>query len=217
MALLVSGCAAAPPADIIGSPASAVSGDPAQAAIYGPMRDGQFLIPGVNVAQVDPKLLRQQVTLPAAIPNEPGTIVVDPANRFLYLIGENGSALRYGVGVGRQGFAWSGTANIHHAGAWPKWFPPTEMIARDPKLARFADGMPGGLDNPLGARALYLFQGNRDTLYRIHGTNEPWSIGKAVSSGCIRLFNQDIIDLYSRVPEDTKVIVLPAGQERGVS
>jgi lipoprotein-anchoring transpeptidase ErfK/SrfK len=141
------------------------------------------------------------------IPNEPGIIVVDPKNRFLYFVEQNGLAVRYGVGVGRQGFAWSGTASIHHAGKWPKWFPQADMVKRDPKTAQFAGGMPGGLDNPLGARALYLFQGDRDTLYRIHGTNDPSSIGKAVSSGCIRLFNQDIVDLYNRVPEGTKVIV----------
>jgi lipoprotein-anchoring transpeptidase ErfK/SrfK len=209
-ALLGSGCVAARPVtDSI--PSSRMTIDPALAAAYGAIQDGKFLIPAVNVGKVDPRFLRQQVKLPAGIPSKPGTIVVDPKNRFLYLVEENGLALRYGVGVGRQGFAWSGTARIHHAGKWPKWFPPADMVKRDPKTAPFAGGMPGGLDNPLGARALYLFQGERDTLYRIHGTNDPSSIGKAVSSGCIRLFNQDIIDLYNRVPEGTKVIVLPSG------
>jgi lipoprotein-anchoring transpeptidase ErfK/SrfK len=214
--LLLSGCLAAGPIGQINRPASEVTA-PRSIAAYGPIQDGKFLIPAVNVAQVDPKFLRQNVSLPVGIPNDPSTIVVDPKNRFLYLVMENGRALRYGVGVGRQGFAWSGTASIHHAGKWPKWFPPAEMVKRDPKAAQFRAGMAGGLDNPLGARALYLFQGARDTLYRIHGTNDPSSIGKAASSGCIRLFNQDIIDLYSRVPEETKVIVLPAGPAPNVS
>lgn len=183
---------------------------------YAAMKDADFLIPAVDLTTVDPKFLRQQVTLPTDIADEPGTIVVDPQNRFLYLVMENGTALRYGVGVGREGFAWSGTARVHHAGKWPKWFPPAQMIERDPKLAKFAAGMPGSLTNPLGARALYLFQGPRDTLYRIHGTNEPSSIGKALSSGCIRLFNQDIIDLYDRVADGTKVIVLPASEAGGI-
>ncbi len=209
--LLVSGCTAAGPRERSDQPAELVA-QPALITKYAPINDGKFLIPAVDITQVDPQFLRQQVALPRGLPNEPGTIVVDPEKRFLYLIGENGQALRYGVGVGRQGFAWSGTAKIHHAGKWPKWFPPAEMIKRDPKASRFANGMPGGLENPLGARALYLFQGERDTLYRIHGTNDPSSIGKAVSSGCVRLFNQDIIDLYNRVPEGTKVIVLSAGE-----
>ncbi len=190
--------------------APAIEHEPESLTRYGAFKDGNFIIPAIDVATVDPKFLRQPVAVPAGIPNEPGMIVVDPQNRFLYLILENGVALRYGVGVGREGFGWSGTARIHHAGAWPKWFPPSDMIKRDPTLAKYAAGKPGGLDNPLGARALYLFQGQRDTLYRIHGTNEPSSIGKAVSSGCIRMFDQDIIDLYNRVGEGTKVTVLPA-------
>jgi lipoprotein-anchoring transpeptidase ErfK/SrfK len=119
-------------------------------------------------------------------------------------------AMRYGIGVGREGFSWSGDAVIQRKAEWPKWTPPAEMVARDPKAAEWANGLPGGLSNPLGARALYLFQGNRDTLYRIHGTTEPYSIGTNVSSGCIRLINQDIVDLYSRVPVGTRVVVLPA-------
>src|SRR5262249_52899179 len=121
-----------------------------------------------------------------------------------------GRAIRYGIGVGREGFAWSGAATVKSKQEWPKWFPPADMMARDPRAAPWADGMPGGLQNPLGARALYLWQGDKDTLYRIHGTNEPWSIGRAGSSGCIRMFNQDVIDLYDRVPEGSRVVVLPA-------
>jgi lipoprotein-anchoring transpeptidase ErfK/SrfK len=191
--------------------------DPGFTAMYGSIQDGPFLIPAVDLRRTDPQFYRQIVSLPANIPNEPGTIVVDPADRFLYLVTENGQAIRYGIGVGRQGFAWNGVASVKSKQEWPKWFPPAEMVTRDPKAAPWARGMPGGLDNPLGARALYLWQGDKDTLYRIHGTNEPWSIGKAVSSGCIRMFNQDIIDLYGRAPEGTKVIVLPAGEPPPVS
>lgn len=141
---------------------------------------------------------------------EPGTIIVDPGERFLYLIMENGSAIRYGVGVGRAGFAWSGDANIGMKRKWPRWLPPEEMVFRDAKAAEWVNGMPGGPDNPLGARALYLYANGEDTLYRIHGTNDPSSIGKAMSSGCIRMLNEDVADLYERVPKGAKVIVLGA-------
>ena len=185
--------------------------DPSIVAMYGPAQDGAFLIPAVDVRRVEPEFFRQVVPLPANIPDETGTVVVDPQHRFLYLVADQGQAIRYGIGVGRAGFAWTGTATVKSKQEWPKWFPPADMMARDPRAAPWSDGMPGGLKNPLGARALYLWQGDQDTLYRIHGTNEPWSIGRAVSSGCIRMFNQDAIDLYSRIPEGTKVIVLPAG------
>ena len=157
---------------------------------------------------LDPKWQRQVVDDPTGV--IPGTIVVDPRARFLHLALGDGLAMRYGVGVGREGFAWSGSARIGRKAEWPTWTPPTEMIKRDPKLVRWASGMPGGLNNPLGARALYLYRGKRDTLYRIHGTNETWTIGQAVSSGCIRLTNDDIVDLYERVPVGTPVVVLPA-------
>ena len=140
----------------------------------------------------------------------PGTIVVDVNAKFLYLTLPGGRAYKYGIGVGRQGFEWSGTAIVRRKAKWPSWIPPKEMVARDPLAAQWADGMPGGPDNPLGARALYLFQGEVDTLYRIHGTSQPQSIGRAVSSGCIRLLNADIVDLYERVPLGTKVVVLPS-------
>ena len=188
----------------------AVHVDPAIAAMYAPVQDGDFVVPAVDLRVIDPQFYRQDVSLPANVPNRPGTIVIDPDNRFLYLVREDGSALRYGIGVGRQGFAWHGTATIKSKQEWPKWFPPADMVERDPRAAAFANGQAGGLTNPLGARALYLYQGEKDTLYRIHGTNEPASIGKAVSSGCIRMLNQDVIDLYNRVPEGTTVIVLPS-------
>lgn len=140
-----------------------------------------------------------------------GTIVVDTANKFLFLVQPGGMALRYGIGVGRQGFSWSGRAEVRWKAKWPRWTPPAEMVTRDPLAAKWADGMPGGPGNPLGARALYLFQGNVDTLYRIHGTFDPKSIGKAVSSGCIRLLNFDVVDLYDRVKPGAQVIVLQSG------
>jgi lipoprotein-anchoring transpeptidase ErfK/SrfK len=131
----------------------------------------------------------------------PGTIIIDTPNTFLYLVMGNGRAMRYGIGVGRDGFRWSGVQHITKKAEWPDWTPPAEMIARQPYLPRF---MAGGATNPLGARAMYL--GN--TIYRIHGTNAPSTIGQRVSSGCIRLTNEDVADLYSRVNIGTKVIVL---------
>lgn len=169
-------------------------------------------VPGAPGAAADPlasavpqmtAIPRQ--TVPYAGPYAPGTIVVSTTERRLYLIQPGGEALRYGVGVGRPGFTWGGTQTVTMKREWPDWRPPAEMLRRRPDLPRY---MKGGIENPLGARALYLYQGDRDTLYRIHGTSEPWSIGKAVSSGCIRLFNQDIIDLHSRVPTGTPVVVL---------
>ena len=141
---------------------------------------------------------------------EPGTIVVDPGQRFLYLVMDNGSALRYGVGVGREGFAWSGEAKVGMKRRWPRWLPPEEMVYRDAKAMEWVNGMPGGPENPLGARALYLHANGQDTLYRIHGTNDPKSIGKAMSSGCIRMLNEDVADLFDRVPVGAKVVVLQA-------
>lgn len=155
-----------------------------------------------------PQYRRQFVDDPTGA--APGTIVVDPENRYLYLVEEDGKALRYGVGVGKAGMEWSGKANVAYKRQWPRWTPTSDMIARDPRrYAQWAGGMEGGEGNPLGARALYLFEGGRDTLYRIHGTNEPASIGKAMSSGCIRMMNGDVIDLYDRVPAGAPVVVLP--------
>jgi lipoprotein-anchoring transpeptidase ErfK/SrfK len=170
--------------------------------IVGEIPDRPFNVPVVDLDRIDPAYHRQLV--PYRGPERPGTLVVDTANRFLYLVRGDGTALRYGIGVGRTGFAWSGVAQVRRRAAWPTWRPPAEMRRRRPDLPAV---MEGGLDNPLGARALYLYQGDRDTLYRIHGTNEPWSIGEAVSSGCIRLLNQDIYDLYHRVALGSTVIV----------
>ena len=152
-------------------------------------------------AQVQP-IPREVVAFNA--PYAPGTIVVSTSERRLYYVLGNGQALRYGVGVGRPGFSWSGTNTITAKREWPSWTPPKAMIARRPDLPRY---MAGGIENPLGARALYLSDHGKDTLYRIHGTNEPEKIGQAVSSGCIRMRNIDVVDLYNRVPVGATVIV----------
>jgi lipoprotein-anchoring transpeptidase ErfK/SrfK len=149
--------------------------------------------------QMDPRYLRQEVEYQGG--EAPGTIVIDTPNKFLYLVEGSGRAIRYGVGVGRPGFTWAGAHTISAKKEWPDWVPPEEMLQRQPGLPHFMAGGPG---NPLGARAMYL----GSTLYRIHGSNEPWTIGHNVSSGCIRLRNADVIDLYSRVKVGTKVIVL---------
>jgi lipoprotein-anchoring transpeptidase ErfK/SrfK len=146
----------------------------------------------------------------------PGTIVVDPQQHFLYLVKDDGTALRYGVGVGRDGFAWSGSAEIGMKRRWPRWVPPASMVQRDKKARRWANGQPGGPENPLGARALYLHQNGQDTLYRIHGTNQPESIGRSVSSGCIRMLNEHVAELYNQVEIGTPVMVLSAGVEQSI-
>jgi lipoprotein-anchoring transpeptidase ErfK/SrfK len=147
----------------------------------------------------DPRFERQLVDYDGR--HKPGTIVIDTQNKFLYLVQPGGQALRYGIGVGRPGFVWTGVKTITRKAEWPDWTPPPEMLKRRPDLPRF---MPGGIDNPLGARAMYL----GSSLYRIHGTNEPHTIGHNVSSGCIRLRNEDVVDLYSRVRVGTTVVVI---------
>lgn len=181
--------------------------DPAYAAMYGARPDETHPLPATDISEVDPKFLRREVAYYGR--EEPGTVVVDTAARYLYLVRENGRALRYGIGVGKEGLAWAGRARVGRKASWPRWTPTAAMIKREPERnAKWAGGMVGGLQNPLGARALYLYEDGRDTLYRIHGTSEPWSIGQSVSSGCIRLFNQDIIDLFNRVPVGSPVVVL---------
>jgi lipoprotein-anchoring transpeptidase ErfK/SrfK len=167
--------------------------------------DGQYDSQiGNEDAQLDPRLQRQVVDYPTR--EAPGTVIVDTPNTFLYYVLGNGKAMRYGIGVGREGFTWSGVKQVARKAEWPDWYPPTEMIARQPYLPRMTAGGPG---NPLGARAMYI----GGTEYRIHGTNDPTTIGKDVSSGCIRLTNEDVIDLYSRVSVGAKVIVLPQTTE----
>ncbi len=172
-----------------------------------PGMEPDYPIPPINMRMIPPQYRRQIVEYRGG--EWPGTIIVDSDNRHLYHVIEQGLAVRYGVGVGREGFEWSGRAKIGRKSKWPWWFPPKEMVERDPMARPFANGMPGGPENPLGARALYLFDDhNKDTLFRIHGTNQPTSIGKAMSSGCIRMLNQDVAELYLRCPIGTRVVVL---------
>ncbi|KMO27366.1 hypothetical protein VQ02_33330 [Methylobacterium variabile] len=178
--------------------------------IYAEITTEPHPVPAVDPASLDPRFLRREVAYDTAEP--PGTIVVDPGRRYAYLVREGGRALRYGIGTGREeAFNFQGEATVARKAEWPRWTPTPDMIRREPaRYARFAGGLAGGADNPLGPRALYLYRDGRDTLYRLHGTTEPWTIGTMVSSGCVRLLNQDIIDLYGRVPVGTRVVVLPA-------
>lgn len=164
-----------------------------------------FRLPKVDMARIPTEFHRQYVDHSGRY--RPGTVVVDTASRHLYLIEDGERAVRYGIGVGRAGFAWGGRARIGRKAKWPTWTPPRNMIRREPYLKKWASGMPGGPSNPLGARAMYLYRGGRDTLYRLHGTNEPQSIGQAMSSGCIRMLNKDAIDLYERVKVGATVVV----------
>ncbi|MEE9315322.1 MAG: L,D-transpeptidase family protein [Rhizobiaceae bacterium] len=176
---------------------------------YAARVDGAFPVAAIPVSKMNKRLFRQEVRYSSR--HKPGTLVVDPNAKYLYLIQAGGTAMRYGIGVGKAGFEWSGEAHIGWKQEWPKWTPPAEMIERRPDLEKYSadnGGMPGGPANPLGARALYLMQGGVDTLYRLHGTPQWASIGTAASSGCIRLMNQDIIDLYKRVPNGARVVVL---------
>lgn len=175
----------------------------------GSLKDDPFDIPLVDRTLLDPDLARTTVTYTGG--QRPGTIVVDIDERRLYLVQGDGTAVRYGIGVGRQGFSWRGVATINRKAKWPGWTPTTTMLRLRPDMAR---GAAPGIGNPLGARALYLYQGKRDTMFRIHGTNEPWSIGTQVSSGCIRLLNEDIVDLFERVPVGTTVLVRRSGNLR---
>ena len=158
-----------------------------------------------NTTEVPARLHRQVVDYPTA--EAPGTVIIDTPNTYLYFVLGGGKAIRYGIGVGREGFTWSGVETIERKSEWPDWIPPAEMLARQPYLPRFMAGGPG---NPLGARAMYL----AGTVYRIHGTNAPSTIGKQVSSGCIRMLNEDVEDLYDRTHIGTKVVVLPMLQPR---
>jgi lipoprotein-anchoring transpeptidase ErfK/SrfK len=174
---------------------------------YGAVNDGGFTTPPIDVTTIDQSLLRTEVAWKGK--EKPGSIVVNVPERRLYLVQGGGRALRYGVGVGRsEGTNFRGNAVIGRKEKWPHWTPTANMIAAMPRYRPYRSGLEGGVDNPLGARALYLYRDGRDTFFRLHGTTEPESIGQAVSSGCIRLFNQDIIDLYNRVPVGTHVTVV---------
>ena len=189
--------------------AAFVSAVPAGAAVNpatyfaGTINDHGFDFRKTNFTKIDRGWHRQLVNY--ASTEQPGTIVVDTQNHYLYVIFENNTALRYGVGVGKEGFQWFGDAEIQRKALWPDWVPPPEMLKRRPELPKF---MAGGPDNPLGPRAMYLYRDGKDLGYRLHGTVEPWSIGGDVSSGCIRMFPEDVIDLYQRSPVGTKVQVL---------
>ena len=174
-------------------------------ASYASQRDGVHALPRVPVSKIPERFRRQRV--PYGGTHAPGTIVVSTSERHLWLVEGGGTAMRYGIGVGKQGFSWGGSARVALKREWPTWTPPSRMIGRKPELARWRGGMPGGVGNPLGARAMYLYRGGRDTLYRIHGSPEWWSIGTRASSGCIRLINQDVIDLYGRVKVGARVVV----------
>jgi len=221
LALALAGCAdtstpapvaAAPEAVPSSAPAAITGLEPKYSALYGEVTTEPHPVPAIKASILKPAFVRKLV--PYETKEPPGTIVIDPHAHYLYFVQADGMALRYGVGVGREGFAWKGEAVIKTKQEWPDWYPPKEMIDRTPGMAEKLDtlqsgiGMHGGAGNPLGARAMYLWQGNKDTLFRIHGTTEPKSIGTSASSGCIRMINQDAIDLYGRVPEGTRVVVL---------
>jgi lipoprotein-anchoring transpeptidase ErfK/SrfK len=178
------------------------------AKLYGPVPSEKFPIPAVDVAKIDPKYYRRTVRYDTR--EAPGTIIVDPGHYYVYRIEGDGNATRYGANVGRAGFLWSGEAYVGRKAEWPIWTPPKEMIQRQPEAAKYAGGMPPGLDNPLGARTLYLYRDGAYMLYTIYSTSDPETIGTGVTSGCTGLLSQDMIDLYSRTPIKTKVIVLPA-------
>lgn len=186
------------------------------ALAYAPITDGGFDLPAIPFEKIDPKFHRQMVENTTGV--EPGVLVVETSEHFLYWTMRGGWAMRYGVGLGKQGFEWTGEGVVERKAKWPRWHPPAEMIERRPELKEYETvfnektktwegGMDGGLMNPLGARALYIYQNGVDTQYRLHGTPEWNSIGKSVSSGCVRLINQDVLDLHDRVPEKTRVIV----------
>jgi lipoprotein-anchoring transpeptidase ErfK/SrfK len=209
-ALTLSGCVSA--REPIGrvTPVAEVKPKPVVPLMYAALPNEQFPIPAVDVSQVDEKWWRTEVDYPTD--EKPGTVIVDTPNRYLYHIQPGGRAVRYGVGVGRDGFSWAGRGHIAYKRKWPRWNPPDEMVARQPELEPYSianGGMPPGLNNPLGARALYIHQGNRDTIYRIHGSPEFRTIGKAVSSGCIRMLNQDVIHLADNVRDGSTIVVIP--------
>jgi lipoprotein-anchoring transpeptidase ErfK/SrfK len=178
-------------------------------ANYSDRMEEKFPLKAMPLDKIKPELRRQEVAYVTT--HAAGTVVVDTPERRLYYVLGNGRAMRYGIGVGRQGYSLAGSAYIGRKAEWPSWTPTPNMIRRDPKKnLKYAGGVPGGLNNPLGARAIYLYQGGNDTMFRIHGTNQPETIGRAVSSGCIRMLNHDVIDLYNRVPTGTRVVVIQA-------
>lgn len=183
--------------------------------LYAAVDTEPFPIPAPDLTKIDPEFYRQEVAVQGS--QAPGTIVVDTQARHLYYVLEGGRAIRYGIGVGKAGLEFEGRGVIQYKRQWPRWTPTQDMIRREPdRYGPLAGGMEPGPTNPLGARALYLFKNGEDTLYRIHGTNEDWSIGRAMSSGCIRMLNQDVMDLYLRVVNGAQVVVLQGPSSEGL-
>ena len=207
-ALALAGCTTTGSTPVASAPAEPVRRvvPPDVLAMYAARPEEEYPVPAADISMLDPVYWRQEVANTTGQPE--GTVLVDTANYFLYWTMPGGRAMRYGVGLGRAGFAWSGEGHIAYKRKWPVWTPPAEMIERQPELEMYRHGQPPGLLNALGARALYIHQGNRDTLYRVHGTMDIASIGKAVSSGCVRLIFQDVIDLAERVTSGSPIIVV---------
>lgn len=183
--------------------------------LYAAVDTEPFPIPAPDLTKIEPAFYRQEVDVAGT--QAPGTVVVDTQARHLYYVLQGGRAIRYGIGVGKAGLEFAGLGVIQYKRHWPRWTPTQDMIAREPdRYGPLANGMEPGPQNPLGARALYLFKDGEDTLYRIHGTNEDWSIGRAMSSGCIRMLNQDVMDLYLRVTNGTQVVVLQGQSSEGL-
>lgn len=210
-ALALTGCMATPSPQIA-APLPAATPEPEPPAVplmYQAIPDEQFPIPAVDISQVDPKWWRAEVDYETD--EHEGTVIVDTAANYLYHVGSNRRAMRYGIGVGRDGFAWQGRAIIAYKRKWPRWTPPDSMVARQPELEPYSianGGMAPSATNPLGARALYIHEGGRDTLYRVHGTHQAWSIGRSISSGCIRMLNHDAIHLHDRVRDGSPILVV---------
>lgn len=208
---LVGGLAACVPASELAQDGAPAPQPIADATTYAATKDANIDIPGLPLEEIPEPYRRQVVAYETD--QVPGTIIINPAQKVLYFVTGKNRAIRYGIAVGRAGFEWSGEAIVSEKKVWPTWTPPKEMIERDPKLAKWEKGQPGGITNPLGARAIYLTTNGVDYGYRIHGTPEWRSIGRNASSGCIRMINQDVMDLYSRVQPGAKVIVLTASGE----
>lgn len=181
---------------------------PVRPSMYDALPEEQFDVPAVDVSQMAPEWWRREVDYDTD--ERPGTLIVETGEKYLYHVRPNGRAMRYGIGVGRDGFSWQGRAIIAYKRVWPRWTPPDSMVARQPELEPYSianGGMAPGPTNPMGARGLYIHQNGRDTIYRVHGTHQPWSIGRSISSGCIRLINQDIIHLHANVRDGSAIVV----------
>lgn len=208
LGLALSGLVACAPAPVSNAPEEVIGGVPASQIVpgYGLLVDGEYTLPPVPPDYL--LGLNRRALVPYFGDEPPGTIEIDPHAKFLFWVMENRLAMRYPIAVGREGRGINGTTTVHRVAEWPGWTPTANMVRREPEIyGPYAGGVPGGLASPLGARALYLYRGGRDSFYRIHGTNDLSSIGNDGSAGCIRMFNQDVIDLYNRVPLDTVVVI----------